>query len=63
VVTDDGFYFIWKNGSIQGGGTNDLPSGVKYFVAACNGGTLLSSRTLKEKLGNKEFDEEDFYYY
>jgi hypothetical protein len=62
-VNADGFYFIWKKGAYQGpGGANDLPDGVRYVVQVCNGGTQLGSlRMLTNKLGKKEFDEEDFY--
>jgi hypothetical protein len=63
TVNADGFYFIWKKGAYQGpGGANDLPDGVRYVVQVCNGGTQLGSlRMLTNKLGKKEFDEEDFY--
>jgi hypothetical protein len=63
TVNADGFYFIWKKGPYQGtGGTNDLPDGIRYVVQVCNDATQLGSlRILTNKLGKKEFDEEDFY--
>ena len=64
ITTVDGFYFIWAAGSNQSVSTNSLASGVQYYVMVCN----LSlpqpnwpARSLDHKLGNKEFDEEDFY--
>ena len=62
TVSSDGFYFIWRKGNDQGPGANDLPDGIKYVVQVCNGSTQISPlRTLTNKLGKKEFDEEDFY--
>jgi hypothetical protein len=64
VTTPDGFYFIWAAGLIQSGSTNSLPSGSQYYVMVCNL-TLPQpnwpARSMDHKLGNKEFDEEDFY--
>ena len=44
---------------------NNLPSGIKYYVAVCDvpGVTpgYWPARYMSDKLGNKEFDEEDFY--
>jgi hypothetical protein len=63
IVNADGFYFIWRKGTDQGpAGTNDLPDGVKYVIQTCNDSSQLGPlRTLANKLGKKEFDEEDFY--
>jgi Bacterial Ig-like domain (group 3) len=63
TVNADGFYFIWRKGTDQGtAGANDLPDGVKYIIQICNGNTQVGTlRTLTNKLGKKEFDEEDFY--
>jgi hypothetical protein len=60
TTTTDGFWFVWNTGSNQTTGTNTLPSNVAYYVQVCNGPTQVGSATLKNKLGNKEFDEEDF---
>ncbi len=73
-VTDpDGFYFIFKNGlnTMASSGANDLPSGLKYYLAVCDASAgnpptavpnaYLPARYIDHKLGNKEFDEEDFY--
>jgi hypothetical protein len=70
TTTSDGFYFIWDAGTDQSLTTNTLPSGAQYYVVLCNVATgadgLLPavnwpSRSMDHKLGNKEFDEEDFY--
>jgi hypothetical protein len=62
TINADGFYFIWRKGTIQDtAGVNDLPDGVKYVVQICNGGTEVARRTMRDKLGKREFDEEDFY--
>jgi len=63
IVNADGFYFIWRKGTDQGGsGTNDLPDGVKYVVQICSGNAQVGTlRSLADKLGKKDFDEEDFY--
>ena len=37
-----------------------LPSGVAYVVQLCNGTTAVTARTLRNRLADKEFDEEDF---
>jgi hypothetical protein len=34
---------------------------VKYYAAVCSGTTQKAARYMSDKLGNKEFDEEDFY--
>ena len=40
----------------------DLPSGVKYVVRLYDpSGALVATRTMSDKLGAKEFDEEDFH--
>ena len=70
----DGFYFIWQKDVDNTGvstGTNTLPSGFKYYVALCDftvGGTAMPfaqlywpARSMNNSLGNKEFDEEDFF--
>jgi hypothetical protein len=58
----DGFYFIWKTGTDQANGTTLLPSGTKYYVVVCSTQQPTpSGRYIDHQLGNKEFDEEDFY--
>jgi hypothetical protein len=70
----DGFYFIWQkdiNNNVPVGTANTLPSGYKYYVALCDftgGGTAMPfaqlywpARSMSSTLGNKEFDEEDFF--
>jgi len=37
-----------------------LPSGVAYYVQVCDGATPVVGRAIDHKLGNNEFDEEDF---
>jgi hypothetical protein len=71
ITTGDGFYFIWDAGTDQTISTNTLSSGVQYFVMVCPGtvglpyhawsGNIWPARSMDHKLGNKEFDEEDFY--
>ena len=77
VTGADGFYFIWQNGTQHqrpATGTNTLPSGFKYYVALCDftgppgSGTAMPfaplywpARSMNNSLGNKEFDEEDFF--
>ncbi len=61
IVDGDGFYFISKTGANQDDpGAPALPSGVQYVVQLCNGATPVAARTLRNRLGDKEFDEEDF---
>ncbi len=65
----DGFYFISQKGvndaSTQATGPNPLPSGVQYYIAICSvpgvGQPFWPARSIDHKLGNKEFDGEDFY--
>ena len=70
----DGFYFIWQKNVDNTGlvtGTNDLASGFKYYIALCDqtvGHTAMPfdqiywpARSLSNNLGNKEFDDEDFF--
>lgn len=60
-VDSDGFYFISKQGSNQDDTTaSNIASGYQYVVQLCDGSTPVAARTLKNKLGNQEFDEEDF---
>ena len=61
VVDGDGFYFISRLGANQDDtGAPALPSGVAYVVQLCNGTTAVTARTLRNRLADKEFDEEDF---
>ncbi len=77
LTGSDGFYFIWQknadNTSLSSG-TNTLASGFKYYVALCDltgapgSGTAMPfaqlywpARSMSNTLGNKEFDEEDFF--
>ncbi len=69
----DGFYFIWKNGSDQtDANPATLDYGPKYYVALCDPNTgdnigmpfdqkYWPARQMDHTLGNKEFDEEDFF--
>ena len=73
----DGFYFIWQKNIDNTGlssGTNTLANGFKYYIALCDltaapgSGTAMPfaqlywpARSMVSTLGNKEFDEEDFY--
>ena len=73
----DGFYFFWQKNVDNTGlasGTNTLASGYKYYIALCDqtglpgSGTAMPfaqlywpARSLNNTLGNKEFDEEDFF--
>jgi hypothetical protein len=62
TVDPDGFYFITKQGTVQDD-TATMPaiaSGTQYFVQLCTGTTPVAVRTIDHKLGNQEFDEEDF---
>jgi hypothetical protein len=63
TVSPDAFYFIWRNGPFQTLVGTELTSGIKYYVAVCNtsNGTLLSGRTLRDRLSSKDLDEQDFY--
>jgi hypothetical protein len=67
ITTADGFYFIWDAGTDQTLTSNSLPSGAQYYVRICapSGSTIPDAnwpaRSMDHKLGNKEFDEEDFY--
>ena len=74
LTGSDGFYFIWqKNLDNTGawGRTNSLAPGFKYFIALCDltvGGSAMPfdqlywpARSMASTLGNKEFDEEDFF--
>jgi hypothetical protein len=62
----DGFYFIGNklDNNVNNTG-NNLPSGIKYYVALCEvpGVTpgFWPARYMSDKLNTKEFDEEDFY--
>ena len=77
TTASDGFYFFWQkladNTSLSSG-TNTLASGFKYYIALCDltgapgSGTALPfaqlywpARSMANTLGNKEFDEEDFF--
>jgi hypothetical protein len=61
VISPDGFYFIWKKGGDQlNAAAADLPSNVKYYLQVCNGVTPVTGHLVKNKLVDKEFDEEDF---
>ncbi|HEY7634913.1 MAG TPA: hypothetical protein VH763_05190, partial [Gemmatimonadales bacterium] len=60
-VMTDGFYFIWKKGSNQADvGAAELPGKVKYYLQLCNGTNPVVGHSLKDKLVEKEFDQEDF---
>jgi len=63
TTTADGFYFMWKKGTNQmNTAAVDLPSNVKYVVRLYKpNGDLVATKTMSDKLGAKEFDEEDFY--
>jgi hypothetical protein len=74
TTSSDGFYFIWQkdiDNTALSGGTNTLASGFKYYVALCDftsGTTAMPfaqlywpARSMSDSLGNKEFDEEDFF--
>ena len=74
LTGSDGFYFIWQknlDNTGLGTGTNSLAPGFKYYVALCDltvGGTAMPfdklywpARSMQSTLGNKEFDEEDFF--
>jgi hypothetical protein len=64
TTSADGFYFIWDTGTNQTVTTNTLPYGTQYYVMVCDLSLPMvnwPSRTMDHKLGNKEFDEEDFY--
>ncbi len=74
TTASDGFYFIWQkdvNNNVPVGTANTLASGFKYYVALCDftvGGTAMPfaqlywpARSMANTLGNKEFDEEDFF--
>ena len=45
--------------------TNTLPSGIQYYVKVCDVPSIPTvnwpARSIDHKLGNKEFDEEDFF--
>jgi hypothetical protein len=61
VISADGFYFIWKKGTDQmNAAAVELPSKVKYYLQVCNGVTPVTGHLVKDKLVDKEFDEEDF---
>ena len=61
VISADGFYFIWKKGTDQmNTAAVELPSKVKYYLQVCNGVTPVTGHLVKDKLVDKEFDEEDF---
>ena len=66
-LTDpDGFYFIANTGvNVPNMTGNNLPSGIKYYVAVCDVPGVADgywpARYMSDKLNNKEFDEEDFY--
>jgi len=60
-VMGDGFFFIWKKGPSQISSAVELPGKVKYYVQLCNGTTPVVGHSLKDKLVEKEFDQEDFY--
>ncbi len=62
----DGFYFIANTGvNVPNMAGNNLPSGIKYYVAVCDVPGVANgywpARYMSDKLNNKEFDEEDFY--
>jgi hypothetical protein len=66
----DGFYFIENQGfndvTPPNPDPNNLPFNVQYYVAVCNlpGGVPSvnwPARLESQKLGNKQFDEEDFF--
>jgi hypothetical protein len=73
----DGFYFLWQKDIDNTGlvsGTNTLANGFKYYIALCDftgapgSGTAMPfdtlywpARSMGSTLGNKEFDEEDFF--
>ena len=62
----DGFYFIANTGvNVPSTPGNNLPYGIRYYVAVCDvpGVTpgYWPARYMSDKLGSKEFDEEDFY--
>ena len=62
----DGFYFIANTGAnVPSMPGNNLPYGIRYYVAVCDvpGVTpgYWPARYMSDKLGSKEFDEEDFY--
>ena len=60
----DGFYFISQTKTTPAGSTaNTLPSGVRYYAVVCASGVpiaYLPARLIDHKLGNKEFEQEDF---
>ncbi|MEK6191888.1 MAG: Ig-like domain-containing protein, partial [Chloroflexota bacterium] len=61
TVSTDGFYFIWKKGSVQSNASAlDLPSGIQYTVKVCSGAAELASTMLQNKLTSKEFREVNF---
>ncbi len=61
VISTDGFYFIWKKGTDQmNTAAAELPSNIKYYLQLCNGVTPVTGHSVKNKLVDKEFDEEDF---
>jgi hypothetical protein len=61
VISADGFYFIWKKGTDQmNTAAAELPSNIKYYLQMCNGVTPVTGHSVKNKLVDKEFDEEDF---
>jgi hypothetical protein len=64
ITQADGFYFMWKAGSLQtDANPSNLPPGTKFYVAVCSTptGPFSAARYIDHKLANKEFDEEDFY--
>jgi len=70
ITQSDGFYFIWNQGDNSSGpgadpNTNTLPSGMQYYVKVCDVPGINQvnwpARSIDHKLGNKEFDEEDFF--
>jgi len=63
-VTDaNGFYFVYRTGTNQSTWASpNLPSGVRYAVQLCNAGVQVAPiQTLDSRLGEKEFEEIDFY--
>ncbi len=60
----DGFYFIYQTKTTPSSSTaNTLPSGVRYDAVVCASGVpiaYLPARLIDHKLGNKEFEQEDF---
>lgn len=58
----DGFWFIWKAGSNQTLTTAPaLPSKVQYSMVVCDPSNVsVATRTMSDRMKDKEFDQEDF---